>query len=216
MKIVNRQFSLLVLSVLLVLACNQKPEEEKQVAEKSTQPDTSDKKQPEITTINPYAGVDISPMDMSYFPVEYPKLKMANPNISPPLARVVYSRPHLQRRALFNGILKYDEPWRLGANESSEISFYKTVTIQGKKIPAGRYIIYGIPHSDKWTIILNSNIDSWGLKQDPSKDVGRFEIPITTNSISLEYFTMVFEKTDTGADLVVAWADIVARLPISF
>ena len=90
------------------------------------------------------------------------------------------------------------------------------MTIQGKKIPAGRYIIYGIPHPDKWTIILNSNIDSWGLKQDASKDAGRFEIPITNNDISLEYFTMVFEKTDTGADLVIAWADIIARLPIQF
>jgi hypothetical protein len=216
MKTVSKQFSFLVLSALLVLACNQNKEEEKPVEEKITLPDTSDKKQPEITTINPYAGVDVSPMDMSYFPVDYPKLKMANPGIAPPLVRVVYSRPHLQRRALFKGILKYDEPWRLGANESSEISFYKPVTIQGKKIPAGRYIIYGIPHTDKWTIILNSNIDSWGLKQDPSKDVGRFEIPITTNSISLEYFTMVFEKTDTGADLIIAWADIIARLPIRF
>lgn len=216
MKTVSKQFSLLAVSVFLVLACNQNTEEEKPVEEKITLPDTSDRKQPEITTINPYAGVDVSPMDMSYFPVDYPKLKMANPGIASPLARVVYSRPHLQRRALFNGILKYDEPWRLGANESSEISFYKPVTIQGKKIAAGRYIIYGIPHTDKWTIILNSNIDSWGLKQDPSKDVGRFEIPITTNSISLEYFTMVFEKTDTGADLIIAWADIIARLPIRF
>ena len=155
-------------------------------------------------------------MDMSYFPVDYPKLKMANANIPPPVIRLIYSRPHLQRRALFNGILKYDEPWRLGANEASEITFYKPVSIQGKKIPAGRYIIYGIPHADKWTIILNSNIDSWGLKQDSSKDVGRFEIPILTNDVTLEYFTMVFEKTDSGADLVIAWADIVARLPIRF
>ena len=214
MKTVKQQIPLLIALVLLTFACQQKPKVEP-VTEKITAPDTSNKQQAEIT-VNPYASVDISPMDMSYFPVDYPKIKMANANIVPPVARLIYSRPHLQRRALFNGILKYDEPWRLGANESSEINFYKAVTIQGKKIPAGRYIIYGIPHNDKWTIILNSNIDSWGLKQDASKDVGRFEISVTTNSISLEYFTMVFEKTDTGADLVIAWADIVARLPIQF
>jgi Protein of unknown function (DUF2911) len=214
MKTVNQQIPLLILLTLLTFACEQKPKVEP-VTEKVTTPDTSSKQQPEIAA-NPYAPVDVSPMDMSYFPVDYPKIKMANANIAPPFARLIYSRPHLQRRALFNGILKYDEPWRLGANEASEINFYKPVTIQGKKIPAGRYIIYGIPHIDKWTIILNSNIDSWGLKQDASKDVGRFEIPIATNGHSLEYFTMVFEKTDTGADLVIAWADIVARLPIQF
>ena len=155
-------------------------------------------------------------MDMSYFPVDYPKIKMANANVPPPVIRLIYSRPHLQRRPLFNGILKYDEPWRLGANEASEITFYKNVTVQGKRIKAGRYIIYGIPHHDKWTIILNSNIDTWGLKQDTTKDVGRFQIPISTNGTSLEYFTMVFEKADTGANLVIAWADIVAKLPIAF
>lgn len=175
--------------------------------------DTITKDGPEVT-VNPYASVDISPMDMSYFPVDYPKIKMANTALPAPVIRLIYSRPHLQKRALFNGILKYDEPWRLGANEASEITFYKSVSIQGKKIPAGRYIIYGIPHADKWTIILNSNIDSWGLKQDPTRDIGRFEIAISSNTYTLEYFTMVFEKTTYGADLVIAWADIVAKLPI--
>jgi hypothetical protein len=215
MKPINKTPLLIALTFLFIAACNEAPEQQEPAAQQKPKPDTSDKRQSEIM-INPYAGVDISPMDMSYFPVDYPKLKMANPNIASPVMRLVYSRPHLQRRALFNGILKYDEPWRLGANESSEITFYRSVTIQGKKIPAGRYIIYGIPRQDKWTIILNSNIDSWGLKQDPGKDIGRFDVPISTNGVSLEYFTMVFEKTDSGADLVIAWADVVARLPIKF
>jgi hypothetical protein len=41
---------------------------------------------------------------------------------------------------------------------------------------------------------LNSNIDSWGLKQDASKDVGDLKY-LATSAHSLEYFTMVFEKT---------------------
>ena len=210
----SKQFSILALLICLAFGCDQN-EKEAPVTGKAVIPDSVKNQQPDIT-VNPYASVDLSPMDMSYFPVDYPKLKMANANMPPPVARLIYSRPHLQRRPLFNGILKYDETWRLGANEASEITFYKPVSIQGKKIPAGRYIIYGIPHADKWTIILNSNIDSWGLKQDSSKDVGRFDIPILTSDVTLEYFTMIFEKTDTGADLVIAWADIVARLPIKF
>lgn len=209
-----KQFSILVLLAFLSFGCDQKEKEAPEV-EKAVIPD-SVKNQPPDKTVNPFASVDVSPMDMSYFPVDYPKLKMANANIPPPVVRLIYSRPHLQRRHLFNGILKYDETWRLGANEASEITFYKPVSIQGKKIPAGRYIIYGIPHRDKWTIILNTNIDSWGLKQDSTKDAGRFDVSISTNELSLEYFTMVFEKTETGADLVIAWADIVARLPINF
>jgi hypothetical protein len=171
---------------------------------------------PDITPQNPYASVDISPMDMSYFPVDFPKMKMANATIASPVARVIYSRPHLGKRRLFNDILKYGETWRLGANESTEITFYKPVTIQGKKIPAGRYILYAIPHPDKWTIVLNSNIDTWGLQQDPAKDVQRFDIPILTNQPMLEYFTIVFEKAGSGANMVMGWETIAAKLPITF
>jgi hypothetical protein len=215
MEKVKQHLALFLSFSLLIIACKQKQKEEP-VEQKVKTPDTSIvTQQPEVSG-NTYASVDVSPMDMSYFPVDYPKLKTANENIPPPVIRLIYSRPHLQRRALFSGILKYDEAWRLGANEASEINFYKPVTIQGKQIKAGRYIIYGIPHQDKWTIILNSNIDTWGLKQDSVKDVARFQIPVTTNGTSLEYFTMVFEKMDKGANLIIAWADIVAKLPINF
>lgn len=215
MKVI-KQSVLISLLLCFIIACNQE-EKKVPVAETVKPRDSVINTVSENNTVNTYASVDISPMDMSYFPVDYPKIKMANGGkISPPVARVIYSRPHLQRRALFNGILKYDELWRLGANESTEIDFYRNVTIQGKKIKAGRYILYGIPHVDKWTIILNSNIDTWGLKQDTTKDIARFEIPVGTNGSSLEYFTMVFEKAEKGANLIIAWADVVAKLPIDF
>jgi hypothetical protein len=165
---------------------------------------------------NAYTSLDISPMDMSYFPVDYPKLKMSNSTIDPPVARVIYSRPHLAKRHLFRDLLKYEEPWRLGANEATEIDFYKSVTIGGKTIPPGRYIIYSIPHPDKWTFVLNSNIDSWGLSQDIKKDIHRITVPISTGNPMQEYFTMFFEKRNNGADLVISWDDLVTKVPIEF
>lgn len=167
---------------------------------------------------NPYATVDVSPMDMSYFPVDYPKLKMANHNAPPPVMRVIYSRPHLQGRHLFTNLLKYGEPWRLGANESTEIQFYRPVSINDKTVKPGRYIIYCIPQENTWTIALNTHVDSWGLEQDSAKDVHRFTIPAQHEhgGPSIEYYTMVFQKTDYGADLVMAWGDLLARLPIKF
>lgn len=160
--------------------------------------------------------IDISPMDMSYFPVDYPKIKMANANVAPPVMRVIYSRPHLENRHLFQNLLKYNEPWRLGANESTEIEFYKPVSIQDKKIAPGRYIIYCIPQPQTWTIVLNLNVDSWGLHQDTVKDLHKFDIPVITTNPIQEYFTMVFEKTADGADLVISWENLLARLPIKF
>ena len=200
-----------ILFLFLLLSCQKS--DKKTETEKQGKKDTSVVK---TETSNPYDNIDISPMDMSYFPVDYPKLKMTNSVDQPPVARIIYSRPHLQGRKMFGQILKYGDPWRLGANEATEIQWYKDVTIQGKKIKAGRYMLYCVPYEDKWTIVFNSNIDSWGLKIDPSKDLYRFDVRITTNNPSLEYFTMVFEKTDRGADLLMGWDTILARLPIEF
>lgn len=167
-------------------------------------------------SLNPFDPRDVSPMDMSYFPVDYPQLKMSKETTQLPKARVIYSRPHLAGRRLFQDLLKYGDPWRLGANEATEIDFYNTVTIQSKKITAGRYVMYCIPEKESWTIVLNSNIDSWGLHPDPSQDIARFQIPVTTTSSSVEHFTIYFKETKTGANLIMAWDFLEATLPISF
>jgi len=206
--------SLTGLFFILLLSCgskNDKPETNNNESKKDSASYISPENIP-----NPYSGVDVSPMDMSYFPVDYPKLKMAGSINEPPVIRLIYSRPHLQGRALFNNLLKYGEPWRLGANEATEIEFYRDVTIQGKKIPTGRYVLYCMPEEMKWTIVLNTSIDTWGLKIDATKDFQRFEIPVSHNNPGLEYLTMVFEKTNFGADLIIAWDDIIGRLPIDF
>ena len=208
-----RQLNVVILSLFL-LSCDEGKKEREPINQNSSAKDTLHKVTAE--TENAYASVDISPMDMSYFPVDYPKLKMANGNISLPVMRVIYSRPHLQGRKLFPDILKYDEPWRLGANESTEIQFYKDVTIQNKLIKAGRYILYCIPGHEKWNIVLNSKIDSWGLEQDTSKDVQHFAVTVTHHNRALEYLTIVFEKTNGGANLIMGWDEELAKLPINF
>lgn len=216
----TRQTAVVLMLALCIISCNND--------EKSSSPekDTTKRDTPVIPVINlpkknganPYATVDVSPMDMSYFPVEYPKLKMGKPDLPPPVVRVIYSRPHLEGRHLFDNVLKYGEPWRLGANESTEIQFYQDVTIQGKKVKAGRYIIYCIPEPESWTVVLNSHVDSWGLKQEASKDLHRFTIPASHShgGPNIEYFTIVFEKATNGADMIMAWGDMVAKLPINF
>ena len=180
--------------------------------------DTSRLEQPDTSNAaanNPYyTSADRSPMDMVYYPLDYPKLKMANGKVvARPLMRVVYSRPHLSRRR-FADILDYDVPWRLGANESTEIEFFRDVKIDGKTIPQGRYILYCIPRENEWTIAVNNNTDTWGLQQDTTRDVQRVIVPVTHNNPRLEFFTITFENSESGANLVLAWDDVVAKLAI--
>ena len=167
-------------------------------------------------SINPYEAIDVSPMDMSYLPDDYPIMKMENKTITPPVARLIYSRPRMQGRKIFGSLIKYNEPWRLGANEATELQLFQPVTIQKKSIPTGRYVLYCIPQENKWTIIFNGNFDCWGLQQDPSKDLYRFEVPAVTKDQAIEYFTMVFQKNSGGAELVIAWDNTEVRLPFQY
>lgn len=171
---------------------------------------------------NPYSVVDKSPVDISYYPVNYPKQLMEGNDSAALTARVIYSRPHKMGRTILGSapppasIQQYGAYWRLGANEATEIEFFKPVSIQGQAVPQGRYIIYCIPFQDKWTIVLNSNLFSFGLHQDTARNVMKFEIPVQKTADDIEYFTMVFQKSANGADLIMAWGDVKAALPISF
>ena len=211
MKMLKLLFAITILS-LSVISCKEKE------TQKETRPSIRQDSLTNISSdsINPYVVVDVSPMDMSYYPKDYPKLKMANSKIAPPVMRLIYSRPHLEGREIFHNVLKYGDIWRIGANESTEIEFYRDVTILGKPVKAGRYIIYCILGPATWDIVLNSNTDSWGLKQDTTKDLQHFVIPVTHGNPELEYLTIVFDKTAAGAELVIAWDDVLAKLPINF
>ncbi|MEQ1555040.1 MAG: DUF2911 domain-containing protein [Ferruginibacter sp.] len=165
-------------------------------------------------------NADISPMDMSWCPVNYPLAKMENNITQKLIARVIYSRPHKNRRQIFGdtpkSLCQYGKPWRLGANEATEITFFENVLIADKNIAKGTYILYCIPKKDKWQVILNNNLYTWGLHIDSSKDVFKTEIPVISQAPIIEDFTMLFEENNTGANLIMAWDNVKTVLPIVF
>ena len=161
--------------------------------------------------------VDKSPMDMSYCPNNYPSLRIQDKANEPLVARVIYSRPQKSGRVIFGGLVEYGKVWRLGANEATEIEFFKHVRIGGKKIARGRYTLYALVNETSWTLIVNKETDIWGaFKYDIKKDVVRVEVPVQKNDEIIESLAMAFEKTITGADLVIAWDNVKVLLPIIF
>jgi hypothetical protein len=160
--------------------------------------------------------VDKSVMDMSYFPPEYPQLKMGGNAKGDPVMRVIYSRPHKDQRKIIGDVVQMNVPWRLGANEATEIEFFRDVTIQGRHLAAGRYVLYAIPGDANWQLVLNNDLFTWGLRINRSKDLYSFSVPVRRTSVPMEIFSMQFGKTATGAELTIAWDTILLSLPITF
>jgi hypothetical protein len=160
--------------------------------------------------------LDKSPMDMTYYPANYPVLKIQDKASEPLLARVIYSRPQKDNRKIFGELVEYNTIWRLGANEATEIDLYKDVKINGKKLAKGRYTVYAIPTADKWTMIFNKDTDTWGaFKYDEKKDVLRVDLPTQKSTEITEAFTIGFAKSATGADMIIAWDDTYVTVPFS-
>lgn len=166
---------------------------------------------------NNVPAIDKSPMDISYYPVNYPVLKIQDKITEPLAARVVYSRPQKAGRPIFGGLVKYGELWRLGANEATEIEFFKNVHLGKKKINKGRYTLYAIANETTWTIIVNKETDTWGsFKYDAKKDVTRAIVTAQKNDTVVESLSMYFEKTIGGFNLIIAWDNIKTAVPFTF
>ncbi len=163
------------------------------------------------------AATDSSPLDISYYPVNYPVLKIEDKVTAPLIARVVYSRPQKRGRKLFGDLVTYGQVWRLGANEATELEFFQDVKIDNKTVKKGRYTLYALVDTDKWTLILNKETDTWGaFAYDPSKDVLRVTAPVERQPDITEAFSIIFQKEGKGADLTITWDDVLVKLPFNW
>lgn len=160
--------------------------------------------------------LDKSPMDMAYYPVNYPVLKIQDKATEPLVARVIYSRPQKENRTVFGGLVEYGKVWRMGANEATEIELYKDVKAKDKKLSKGRYSIFAIPTEKEWTIVFNKDTDVWGaFKYDEKKDALRISVPVQKTP-SVEAFTISFNKATGGAEMLIAWDEAMVSVPLSF
>lgn len=132
---------------------------------------------------------------------------------------IVYSRPSLKGRAAFGKgslLAPVGEVWRTGANSATKITFSDVVTIGGKTIPAGAYALFTIPGENEWTVIINTNIKSWGSTDyKEGDDVVRVKIKPETTNVSTETFTIgIDDITSETATLSIKWANTVVKVPI--
>lgn len=160
--------------------------------------------------------LDKSPMDESFWPINYPVQKLNGKTKPMPIARVIYSRPQKNGRVIFDGIIKYNELWRLGANEATEVEFFQNVKINGKLVVKGRYTLFCIPKENTWTMIVSKDNFCWGnYSYNPKNDLLRVEIKVEKNVEIIENFTIYFDEIKNGANLVILWDDVKASLPIN-
>ena len=152
-----------------------------------------------------FNNLDKSPHDIAYY--------RAN-KITAPIIKVLYGRPQKKGREIFGSLVPYGEIWRVGANEATEIRFYQDVTFGKIKVNAGTYAFYAIPGETEWTLILNSDIDTWGVKDyKENLDVARARVKVSRAEF-VETFSIGFKDKGKHVNMVLAWDTTRITVPI--
>jgi hypothetical protein len=114
-----------------------------------------------------------------------------------------YGAPSVKGRKVWGGLEKYGQVWRAGANENTTVSFDKDVSVEGKKLPAGKYGFFIIPNeSGDWVAIFNKKNDAWGAySYSESDDALRVMIQPEFDASTQEQLMYAVDKSG----IVFAW-----------
>lgn len=165
--------------------------------------------------------VDKSVMDVAYYPAKatkrvFEKTDEAKMALTPKM-RVIYSRPLKKGREIFGSLVAFDKPWRLGANERTELLLLSDVEIGGKKVMSGRYTLLAVPSANEWKLTVSNTLDMWGVyTYDSANDVVSVTVPTQKSENVIEALSMVFYQNESSGDvnLKIGWDQTIVELPI--
>lgn len=135
-----------------------------------------------------------------------PPAKVSEKIASGATITINYSQPSVKGRTIGKDL----EPlpgkvWRTGADKATVFETDKDVTIEGVKLPAGKYGLFTILNEKDWTIILNKTWDQWGaFKYKQEDDVLRASVPIGKAPAFTETFTINIGK---DGKVSLLWGD---------
>lgn len=133
---------------------------------------------------------------------------------------LTYSRPNIKGRSLLkenSDLAPLNKLWRLGANAATRIKFTDNVTIGGKLLDTGSYVLYAIPGKEYWEVIVNKGLNNWGTDgYKEAEDVLRVKLKSEKMSGAVETFTMQFTAIQAETcELHIKWGNTAVHVPIS-
>ena len=113
-----------------------------------------------------------------------------------------YSRPNANGRVIFGDLVPYNEVWRLGANQPTNITLTYPIQINNQKLDTGTYAIFAIPMKNQWKIVFNTNYKQWGSNSyDDKNNVLEYTTAVNINEHT-ESFTISFESVNVSSAII--------------
>ncbi len=139
---------------------------------------------------------------------------------------VTYGRPFAvhprdggEPRKIWGGLVAWDKPNRLGADEATTILTQHPLVIGSTTIPAGLHTLYIIPSATGPSkLALSKKVGDWGVPVNVDNDVARFDLTKKDLDQSVDQLTIVVENTNAaafGGTLRIRWEKTEFSLPFT-
>lgn len=159
---------------------------------------------------------------------------IARTHIGDTYVKVTYGRPYIRGRVIFGTagdtarpLVPFGQLWRTGANEATELTTTAPLTLAGRPLRAGTYTLFTVPGRESWEVRLSPQLGLDGTGSlspegaftadvyDASQDVLTVTVPSRQIADPVDQFTITFEDTATGADMVLRWERTEVRIPLA-
>ncbi len=120
---------------------------------------------------------------------------------------ITYGRPFSadpktgEVRKIWGGLVPWDKPWRLGADEATLLLTQQPLVFGETTIPAGAYTLYLIPsETGASQLAFSTNLGKWGVPVDETHDLARVPLAKSALERSADQLAITVENDQTAAE----------------
>jgi Protein of unknown function (DUF2911) len=133
--------------------------------------------------------------------------------------KIEYSRPAMKGRKIMGEIVPFGDIWRTGANSPTKFTTTDSITIDGKGLAKGTYMVMTRPGKDSWEVIFNKNPAASAFNYTPEiqkDDVVKVMGKTTTLPMSIENFTFsIGNITSKSGNIEMMWENTYVTVPFT-
>jgi hypothetical protein len=98
-----------------------------------------------------------------------------------------YGSPSVNNRPIWGALVPFNQVWRAGANDATTFETDKDLTIEGAKLPAGKYSFFVIPNEKNVSLFLIKKPNNGALyKYKDKEDQLRVTVSHTVAKVAVE------------------------------
>ncbi len=123
-----------------------------------------------------------------------------------------YSQPSVKGRTIGKDLEPMDgKVWRTGANDATVFETDQDITVNGEKLPAGKYGLFTIFEGNDVTVIFNKTWKQWGaFKYSAADDALRIKTKVKEGSPAAEKLTFSISPKDVS----FVWGNKKVEFPV--